>query len=432
MAIPAQTIAVKRAWYKDVTKEQWSALWAAMAGWGLDAFDVMLYTLVITTIIKEWEISLVTAGFLASITLFASAFGGILFGIISDYFGRVRALMITVLIYSVFTALCGVAQDVTQLAIFRLLLGLGMGGEWTAGSVLVSETWPAEHRGKAMGIVQGGWAIGYLLAAGVAAIIIPLWGWRALFFVGITPAILIVYIRTKVKEPEIWKENVALKKIAKKPSGFALWEIFNRSVIRYTVLGSIMAIAAQPAYWGLFVWIPSFLGSPASQGGAGLTIAKSMTWIMAMQIGAWFGYVTFGTIADWLGRKPAFGIYLVATGILVPIYGMLRDPVLLLLVAPLIGFFGSGYFAGFGAFISELFPTNIRATAQGFIYNLGRGASSLAPIVIGYAASFWGLGSALAIIAVFCGTALLALLFLPETKGVKLASLDLAHAAPED
>ncbi len=431
MDIPVQACAAKQPWYKEIEKDQWSALWAAMMGWALDAFDVMLYTLVITVIMKEWSISTVTAGFLASVTLFSSAFGGVMFGIISDYVGRARALMITVLIYSVFTALCGFASNVTQLCVFRFLLGLGMGGEWTAGSVLVSETWPAEHRGKAMGIVQGGWALGYLLAAGVAAVILPLWGWRGLFFIGITPAILISYIRSKVKEPEIWKKNIALRKAEKKPGGFTFWAIFSRPVIRYTVFGSIMAIAAQPAYWGLFVWIPSFLGSPPSQGGAGLTMVKSMTWIMAMQVGAWFGYVTFGTIADWLGRKAAFCIYLIATGILVPIYGTLRDPMLLLCVAPLIGFFGSGYFAGFGAFISELFPTNIRATAQGFIYNLGRGASSMAPIIIGYAAGLWGFGSALAVISVFCATALIALFFLPETKGVDLSSLDVATTAKE-
>lgn len=418
---------VRTPWYKDVTKDQWSALWAAMSGWGLDAFDVMLYTLVITTIIQDWQISAVTAGFLASVTLFASAFGGIVFGVVSDYLGRAKALMITVLIYSVFTAACGFANTITQLAICRLLLGLGMGGEWTAGSVLVSETWPPEHRGKAMGIVQGGWAIGYLLAAGVAAIILPLWGWRALFFVGIIPALLISYIRSRVKEPEIWRKNIAAKKAAPQTAGFPFWAIFRKKVFRYTFFGSLMAIAAQPAYWGLFVWIPSFLASPESQGGANLPMVKSMTWIMVMQVGAWFGYVTFGTIADWLGRKTAFSIYLIATGVLVPIYGTLRSPALLLGVAPLIGFFGSGYFAGFGAFISEMFPTSIRATAQGFIYNLGRGASSLAPIIIGYAAGLWGFGSALAIIAVFCGTALVALLFLPETKGVELASLDMAH-----
>ncbi len=415
---------VKRAWYKDITSSQWSSLWAAMAGWALDAFDVMLYTLVITTLMKEWSLSPVVAGSLASITLFSSAFGGALFGIVSDYVGRVRALMITVIIYSIFTAMCGFAQNVIQLAIFRGLLGLGMGGEWTAGSVLVSETWPAEHRGKAMGIVQGGWAIGYLVAAGVAAIVLPLWGWRVLFFIGIIPAALVFYIRAKVKEPEIWKENVAKKKAAPKSKGFTFWAIFKPSVLRYTVFGSLMIIATSPAYWGLFAWIPSFLASPPAQGGAGLAIVKSMVWIMAMQVGAWFGYVTFGTIADWLGRKPAFSIYLVITGILVPIYGQLRDPSMLLIFAPVLGFFGSGYFAGFGAFISEMFPTSIRATAQGFIYNIGRGASALAPIIIGYAAGLWGFGSALAIIAIFCLAGLIALCFLPETKGVVLATLD--------
>jgi MFS family permease len=414
MAIATTQLEKETAWYKTISPDQWSAVNAAMWGWGLDAFDVMLYTLSITLIMKEWGISPVTAGFLASVTLFSSAFGGAAFGIISDYIGRTRALMITVIIYSIFTALCGFAQNVTQLALCRLLLGLGMGGEWTAGSVLVSETWPAE---------QGGWAIGYLLAAGVAAIILPRFGWRPLFFIGILPALLICYIRSKVKEPEIWKDNVA-KKRASRPTGFTFWAIFKPAMLRFTIFGSLMILATSPAYWGLFTWIPSFLASSPAQGGAGLTIVKSMTWIMAMQVGAWLGYVTFGTIADRLGRKPAFSIYLVVTGILVPIYGQLRSPVLLFVFAPLLGFFGSGYFAGFGAFISEMFPTAIRATAQGFIYNSGRLASSLAPIIIGYAAGLWGFGSALAIISIFCLAGLVALQFLPETKGTVLATLD--------
>jgi MFS family permease len=410
-------------WYRAATKHQWHVLIAAQMGWALDAMDVLLYVFAITTILKEWGISPAMAGLMASITLFSSAFGGAFFGIVADYIGRVRALTLTILIYSVFTGLSGLAQNVTQLALARLFLGLGMGGEWSSGEVLVAETWPREHRGKAIGIVQGGWAVGYILAAIVAALVLPRFGWRALFFVGILPALLVFYIRRHVKEPEIWQTTARQRregKLGAEGQRFTLWQVFHRDLIKFTAIASLLASLCMMAYWGLFTWIPAFLSSPAAKGGAGLTIMMTSLWIIPMQLGALVGYITFGMISDWLGRRPAFVIYLVSMGILVPIFGHTRNETALLLMGPLLGFFGSGYFSGFGALLAELFPTRARGTAQGFIYNFGRGVSSFAPALIGLIATTKGYGFAIGTVSIVTFAGALTVLFLPETKAKAL------------
>jgi MFS family permease len=418
-AVGASQAAQTLPWYRAATKEQWHVLIAAQLGWCLDAMDVLLYVFAITAIIKEWGISPAVAGLLASVTLFSSAFGGAFFGIVADYIGRVRALTLTILIYSLFTGLSGLAQNVVQLAAARLLLGLGMGGEWSSGEVLVAETWPPQHRGKAIGIVQGGWAVGYILAAILAAFILPRFGWRVLFFVGILPAFLALYVRRKLKEPEIWQRTASLRregKLGEAGQQFTLWQIFRPDLVKFTLTACLLASLCMTAYWGFFTWIPAFLSSPLAKGGAGLSIVKTSLWIIPMQIGALAGYVSFGMISDWLGRRPAFFIYLIAMGILVPIFGAARGETLLLVLGPVIGFFGSGYFSGFGALLAELFPTRTRGTAQGFIYNFGRGVSAFSPALIGFIASSRGFGFAIGTVSVFTVGAALTVLLFPETK----------------
>jgi len=410
-------------WYRAATRAQWHVLVAAQLGWALDSMDVLLYIFAITTISKEWGISPTAAGLLASITLFSSAFGGAFFGIVADYIGRVRALTLTVLIYAVFTGMSGLAQNVLQLGVARLLLGLGRGGEWAAGEVLVAVTWPREHRGKAIGIVQGGWAVGYILAAILAGLVLPRFGWRVLFFVGILPALLVFYIRRTVKEPEIWRTTADLRrkgKLGAEGQRFTLWQVFHRDLIKFTVIASLLASLCQMAYWGFFTWIPTFLSSAAEKGGAGLSIVKTSLWIVPMQIGALAGYITFGMISDWLGRRPAFVIYLLSMGILVPIFGHTRNETALLLLGPVIGFFGSGYFSGFGALLAELFPTRARGSAQGFIYNFGRGVSAFSPALIGFIATSQGFGFAIGTVSFFTVAAALTVLLFPETKAKAL------------
>jgi len=408
-------------WYKEITGTQWRALIAAMAGWALDAMDVMLYSMILVQIMAELQISQTTGGFLATLTLLSSAIGGILFGIIADRYGRTKALMASILVYSVFTFLCGFSQTVTQLAVFRLLLGLGMGGEWVSGAALITETWDAKHRGKAMGLVQSAWAIGYALAAIVAGVISPLWGWRGVFFFGIAPALIIFWIRKGTKEPEIWvkRHQEGIEKHERRRA--RLLELFSGKVFRWTLLGSVLSVLAQFGYWGLFTWIPSYLGSPVEQGGAGLDIFRSTTWIVIMQTGAWLGYVSFGFLADKFGRKKTFILFFALAALLVPIYGMTRDATQLLILGPFVAFFGSGYFSGFGAVLAELFPTDIRATGQGFCYNFGRGVAATAPTVVGFLATSMGLGAAFGFLAIaFALAAILVWLFLPETLGKQL------------
>ena len=405
-------------WSKSIQPYQWKTLFAAQLGWMLDAMDIMFYAFALTAIQNEFKLSSAEAGALASVTLIASAIGGIFFGALADKIGRARALVFSIISYSIFTAMTATAQSVVWLILWRTLVGFGMGGEWSAGSVLVSESWPSEHRGKAIGIMQAGWAIGYILAAIISAVILPQFGWRILFVVGILPAFLTLWIRRNVQEPEIWIKN---KENHKTKMSDSLLIIFRKPLLKKTLTASLLTTSVLFAYWGLFTWMPSFLSKPVGQGGAGLGIVKSSTWIVPMQIGAFFGYLSFGFLADRFGRRPIFLSFLIAAALLVPLYGQLaRHEILLLVIGPFIGFFGHGYFSVFGAMLAELFPTNIRGTAQGFTYNIGRAFSALAPFIIGALADNYGIGSALALTAFFFLLGAVIIFLLPETKGQQL------------
>jgi MFS family permease len=402
-------------WYAAASREQWKTLIAAQLGWMLDAMDVMLYAFALTAIRSEFSLSSATAGALAAVTLVASAFGGALFGLLADRIGRASALIYSILTYSIFTALTATSGSVWELILWRSLVGLGLGGEWSAGSVLVAETWPPEHRGKAIGLMQSGWAIGYILAAILAAVILPAYGWRVLFFIGIAPALATVWIRRSVPEPRIWK--------SRPPVSFSstFREMFRPPHARNTFVASLLATVVLFAYWGLFTWMPAFLSTPIDKGGAGMSIVRSSSWIIPVQVGAFVGYTSFGFLADRFGRRPVFIVFLLGAGILVPIYGQAaRSETLLLLLGPLIGLFGHGYFSVFGAMLAELFPTRLRGLAQGFTYNSGRALSALAPITVGALADQFGIGTALAVTSAFfvAGAGLITLL--PETRGKRL------------
>jgi MFS family permease len=408
----------KTLWHRAISGAQWHSLLAAQLGWMLDAMDVMLYAFALTTIREEFELSGATAGALASVTLLSSAFGGIFFGALADKIGRARALIYSILTYSLFTALTATARGIPELVLWRSLVGIGLGGEWSAGSVLVAETWPAEHRGKAIGLMQSGWAIGYILAALLSAAILPEYGWRVLFLLGILPALLTLWIRKHVPEPALWLER---KSVAQVQVSNSLAEIFRPPLLSKTLRAASITTSVLFAYWGLFTWMPAFLSTPVEKGGAGMTIVKTSAWIIPMQVGAFLGYTLFGFLSDRFGRRPVFVAFLIAAAALVPLYGNFgRNDTVLLILGPLIGFFGHGYFSVFGAMLAELFPTRLRGTAQGFTYNAGRAFSAIAPYTIGALADRWGIGSALGLTSAFflLGAALMFLL--PETKGSKL------------
>jgi MFS family permease len=405
-------------WYREITPTQWYALAAGQAGWALDAFDVMLYSFCLTTIMREWHSTPAAAGFMVTVTLFASSIGGIFFGAVADRIGRKKALMLTVLLFSLCSGLSGLTQNLTQLAVARTLLGLGMGGEWASGALLVSETWPPQHRGKAIGIMQSGWAIGYILAAVCGWLVLPALGWRAMFFVGVLPALFTLWIRTKLEEPEIWVKAAAADR-AKETSDFGFLQIFAPDLLRFTLLSTLTSAFVMFAYWGLFTWMPGFLSQPLASGGAGLGIRGAL-WIIPMMTGAFFGYISFGFIADRFGRRPTFAAYLLISAVLVWIFGTTRDAALLLWLGPFLGFFGSGYFSAFGAFISELFPTRARGSAVGFCYNAGRMLSAFAPTVVGALSTRYGLGGALAFLAIAFVAGAASIYLLPETRGRQL------------
>ena len=402
-------------WWRDADPAARKALVAATAGWMLDAMDVMLYAFALGSIRTEFGLTGGQAGALASVTLVAAAVGGIGAGALADRFGRARILRVAVLTYSVFTALTATATTVWQLVLWRTLLGLGMGGEWSAGSVLVAETWRAEHRGKAVGVMQSGWAVGYIIAAALAALILPRFGWRPLFLIGVLPALLALWIRRNVPEPARWSPATGNSWIEN------FRAIFGPSLLVRTLTATFIATLLLFAYWGLFTWVPTFLAAPVERGGAGMGIVKSTGWIVPMQLGALAGYLSFGFLADRFGRRPVFLLFVLSSAVIVPVYGAAaRDATLLMLLGPLVGFFGHGYFSVFGAMLAELYPTKLRATAQGFCYNAGRAVSAFAPAAIGAIADARGLGGALGFTAMFYVAAGLLIFRLPETKGREL------------
>jgi MFS family permease len=400
--------------FPDVDRNAKRALLAAQAGWMLDAMDFLLFTFALRPIQKEFGLADATMGLVGSVALVASAIGGSLFGRLADRIGRVRALTISILVYSIATAGLATSSGLWQLIAWRVLVGLGMGGEWSCGSVLVAETWPAEHRGKAIGIMQSGWAIGALLAAGLSALMLQRLGWRALFVVGILPAIAAFFIRRTVEEPAIWRER--------EPQRRSPWPIIFGPFLPRTILASLLASSVLVAFWGVITWLPSFLATPVAKGGAGLTLTKSAAWIMVLQVGAFFGYVTFGWIADRIGRRPAFFIFMIAASAVVPLFAFYaRTPATFLSIGFLVGYFAHGYFSLFGAMLAELYPTEVRGTAQGFCYNVGRLASAIAPIAIGASAAKHGLGTAIAADSLFFLVGAVLIWLLPETRGQELA-----------
>jgi MFS family permease len=261
--------------------------------------------------------------------------------------------------------------------------------------------------------MQSGWALGYLLAAGVTALVLPRWGWKPLFLTGLLPAALALALRNRIEEPEIWKKSKLRPKVS--PAG-----IFRGELLRRTVLASALATAVLFAYWGLFTWIPGFLSASRERGGAGLSIVRTSGFIVPMQIGAFAGYVAFGWLADKIGRRPAFVLYVLGAAIATPIYGASHDERTLLLLGPAIGFLGTGFFSLFGAMLAELYPTQLRGAGQGFVYNIGRGLSSMAPWVVGFFADRYGIGAALALNAAFFMLGAALIFTLPETKKVAL------------
>lgn len=415
-ATPAKT---GGSWYGEMTAKGKRTFWACFTGYGLDAFDVQIYSLAIPAIILSLALTNQEVGIIATSTLLASAFGGWFAGILADKVGRVRTLQITVVWFAFFTFLSGFAQNFEQLLICRALMGLGFGGEWSAGAVLMAEVIAPQHRGKAVGFVQSAWAVGWGFAVLVSTILFSLMpaeeAWRWLFWFGLAPALGAAIVRRFIDEPEVYVQSQEKLKAAGDKVSIA--EIFAPSILRTTILCSVLTTGAQGGYYAIGTWLPSFLKTER-----GLSIIGSGGYLAVIIVGSFVGYLTGAYLSDLIGRKNKFRLFAVGAMATVIVYTYLpiSNTLMLFLGFPL-GFFSSGIFSAMGAFLSENYPTRIRAAGQGFTYNFGRGIAALNPAIIGAAAATMGLGKAIAVLAagsyalVFVATFLL-----PETKGKEL------------
>lgn len=417
--MPANSLTFDTATFSGVTRAQRQTLLAAALGWMLDAFDVMLYALVLAHVMRDLHMTKSTAGLLNTLMLLSSGVGGILFGFIADRVGRKRALTLSILTYSICSFASGLTQTIAQLAFFRTLLGLGMGGEWNTGATLVAETWPTRLRAKALALVQSSWAIGYAMAALVAGIVLHFFNWRYVFFVGIMPAFVTLWIRSRVPESPLWEQSQQTG--ARNQLDTSIWPIFRPPMLKKTIAVLLINLFGLFAYWGLMSWIPAYLSLPVAQGGRGFGLLNTTTLLLTLNlVGMLPGYLTFGLVADWLGRKGAFTLYFVTAGLLVPLYAAARSPWSIMVMGILVAFFGTGFFSGSGLIASEIFPTHLRARALGITYNGARTLSALAPFIIGSVGQRRGLDSAFYICSLSFFLAALSVFPLPETRGKEL------------
>ncbi len=407
------------AWFSDLSPRERRTMGACFGGWSLDALDVQIFSFVIPSLLALWKISAGEAGELATITLLISAFGGWIAGAMADRFGRVRVLQVTIAWYAIFTFLCGFAQNFEQLFIFRALQGFGFGGEWAAGAVLMGEVIRDKYRGRAVGLVQTGWSIGWGAAALLYTILIATlpeeYAWRTLFWFGIAPAALVFWIRRFVEEPELNQRRAA-------PT--SIWHIFSALKPPYlstTWRVAMMVAGAQGGSYALTIWLPTYLKTVR-----GISSVGTGSYLMVLILGAFFGFVSGAYLADGIGRKPTFVISAVGSIALTIVY--LFAPLSnewILLVGFLLGYVSLIMFSPMGTFMTELYPTAVRGVGQGFCYNAGRGIGALFPALVGFLSGRLGLGMAIAIFSLGAyGVMIVALLLLPETRGRSLASLE--------
>jgi MFS family permease len=400
-----------RSWIRQLSGAERAAFIATFGGWMLDGMDVMVYSLVLPTILVAFHISKGQAGLLSTATLLLSSLGGWVAGILADRFGRVQVLKLTIFWFAFFTFLSGFTQNFSQLLVVRGLQGLGFGGEWAVGAALMGETIGARFRGRAVGTVQAGWAIGWGISVLIFTVLFShlpqRLAWRVMFWIGILPALLIVYIRGKVQEPEIYRA------FGDRTKG-SLTDIFSSGQLGTTLLAALMALGAQGGYHAVSTWLPLYLSGTRK-----LSVLHTGGYLSVMIVGAFLGYLTAAHLADAIGRKPT--LILFAAGSFLTVIGYAGFPIsnhLMLVLGFPLGFFPSGSFSPMGAYFSELFPTSMRASGAGFVYNFGRGVGALFPTLVGYLSGRTSLGIA---ISVFASGAylimILGVLLLPETRG---------------
>ena len=413
--------AERRNWLADLSSTERRVFTACIGGWALDAMNVQLYSFVIPALITVWGLTRGQAGVLGTAALLVSAIGGWVAGWFADRYGRVLTLQIAILTFAVFTFLSGLAQNYAQLFVARALLGFGFGGEWAAGAVLLGEVIRAEHRGKALGMMQAGWAVGWAVAAllyGFFFSVLPAaTAWRVVFIVGLAPALFVFYVRRYVNEPQVYVESKA--RMAASGDRARMLEIFRPPLLKVTLIGGILTTGAQGGYFAVTTWLPTFLRTERK-----LSVLDSTGYLVVLIAGSFVGYLCGGFLADRIGRRMQFLVFALGAGAVVVTYTMIPfgNSAMLWLGFPL-GFFASGVFSGMGPFFTENFPTRVRGIGQGFTYNVGRAIGALFPTLVGVLSARIALGEAIGLFAgVAYATMAVAAFLLPETKGKVLAA----------
>ena len=413
-------------------KERWKIMWASIIGYAMDGLDVLILSFAMAAIVSEFGLTLGEGGMIATYTLIGTVLGGYIFGIFADWWGRVHTFSLTIIIFSIFTGACAFADNAVHLDILRFLAGLGLGGEYGIGMTLVSETWPGAKRARATAGVAMGWQAGAVLAAILAAVVLPDYGWRGLFLVGVLPALLAAWARHGIKEPPMWVKRKEMKKAlqARKDAGekltaeeeeqlteakkFPLAHLFaDKKTTITTIALTIMTSVQNFGYYGIMVWLPMILLKEH-----GLTTKSMSGWMIVTVIGMIAGIFVFGWLCDRLGRKKPYLLFYVCAAAMVYIYVNLGTPIALLFGGAFLGFFCNGMMAGYGTLLSENYTTDARSTAQNFIFNTGRAVGGFAPVIIGTIAQTNGFNTAFVLLsAVYLAAAVNVLFFVKDTKG---------------
>jgi len=396
------------------------------AGWVFDFYDLILFTFLLIPIGREYHFTQMQMSVVLGATLAATAIGGVIFGFLSDRIGRKPVLQLTILTYSLGTFFSGFSGSLLFLMIFRVITGLGVGGEWGTGQTYIGETFPAKVRGRYCAFMQTGAPLGIALASVVGGLLSPVIGWRACFFISVLPALLVLFIRKNLPESDVWISRKNRTKVSEKGQSdsvlstrMSIVKLFSKEHRKYFILGLILAIFDMSAYWLTYSWMPGYLHNERN-----FTLTKSAFWILDTQAGGFLGYFFFGFIADRLGRRPAYSIYsvIMATGLLMVTvfwHEVVIYPPIILGFMFLVGF-GTGMFGGFGSLFSELFPTSIRNTAMGSAFNLARGIQFFTPVAISLIATSYGLGGGISLAALFAILTGIWIWTFPETKGKKI------------
>jgi benzoate transport len=398
------------------------ALLAAVLGYAMDGFDLLILGFMLPVIAADLHLSSAQAGSLVTWTLIGAVAGGILFGVLSDYFGRVRMLTWTILIFAVFTGLCALAQGYADLLAYRTIAGLGLGGEFGIGMTLVAEAWPASQRARVSSYVGLGWQLGVLAAALLTPLLLPIIGWRGMFALGLAPAVVSFVVRRRVEEPALFVERAEHARNARHAGQDTARKLPLRRLVadarttRASVGVAILCSVQNFGYYGLMIWLPSYLSKTF-----GYSLTKSGLWTSVTVLGMALGIWLFGVAADRFGRKPTFLFYQVGAVVMVFVYAHLSTPFALLIGGAVMGVFVNGMIGGYGALISELYPTEARATAQNVLFNVGRAVGGFGPVAVGALAARYSFAAALALLASIYLLDILATLFLiPERRGAAL------------